>query len=170
AGPCLPDKEWARRANGWMRVLHLDAWVSMLVFTLATVAFYFLGATVLHRQDLHPKGSQMIETLSEMYVPSFGQWTKKAFLIGAWAVLFKTLYVASAGHARLTTDFLSLAKFTVIPDAKVRRRWIKGFCFFFPTLALILYLTFREPRGMVIFGGFFQAVTLPIISGATIYL
>lgn len=170
AGPCITDENWTRRAKGWMRVLHLDAWVSMIVFTAATVAFYCLGATVLHEQGLHPKGPRMIETLSEMYVPSFGSWTKVAFLIGAWAVLFKTLYVASAGHARLTTDFFSLAKFIHVPDAATRRRWIKGFCVFYPLLALVLYLTIRDPRGMVAFGGFAQAVTLPVISAATVYL
>ena len=44
----------------------LDSWVSMVVFTVATVAFYTLGATVLHRQGLHPEKSQMIATLSKM--------------------------------------------------------------------------------------------------------
>jgi len=170
AGPRSEDEAWARRARGWMRVLHLDAWVSMVVFTVATVSFYFLGATVLHRQGLRPAKSQMIETLSEMYVPTFGDWTRFAFLIGAWAVLFKTLYVASAGHSRLTADFFSLAGFVHYDGSEPRRRWIKGLCVFFPLLALLLYLLFRDPRAMVIFGGFFQAATLPVISAATVYL
>ncbi len=170
AGRCSPDPAWAERAKGWIRVMYLDAWVSMVVFTAATVAFYCLGATVLHRQGLHPAKSKMIETLAEMYVPTFGDWTRFAFLIGAWAVLFKTLYVASASHSRLTSDFLSLAGFVHFDSAAPRRTCIRRFCVFFPTLALVLYLVFRDPRAMVVFGGFFQAATLPIISGATIYL
>src|SRR2546421_196288 len=114
------DPAWAERARGWLRVMTLDAWVSMVVFTVATVAFYFLGAAVLHRQDLHPKGAQMIVTLSEMYVPTFGDWTKVFFMIGAWAVLFKTLYVASAGHARLSADFLHLAKIVQYTEPGLR--------------------------------------------------
>jgi manganese transport protein len=169
-GRCSDDPAWERRARGWMRVLYLDAWVSMLVFTTATVAFYILGATVLHRQNLVPKKTEMIATLSEMYVPTFGDWTRFAFLIGAWAVLFKTLYVASASHSRLTTDFLSLANFINVDSADRRRRWIRRFCVFFPLFALVLYLAFRDPRLMVIMGGFVQAATLPVISGATIYL
>lgn len=164
------DAEWARRAKGWVRVMYLDAWVSMVVFTTATVAFYFLGATVLHRQGLHPEKEEMIATLSEMYVPAFGDWTRFAFLIGAWAVLFKTLYVASAGNSRLATDFLSLGRFLHFDSAEPRRICIRRFCVFFPTLGLILYMTFRDPRAMVVFGGFFQAATLPVISAATIYL
>jgi manganese transport protein len=33
------DAAWVSRARGWMRVMYLDAWISMVVFTLATVAF-----------------------------------------------------------------------------------------------------------------------------------
>jgi manganese transport protein len=170
AGRCTASDTWADRARGWIRVMTLDAWVSMVVFTVATVAFYFLGATVLNRQDLHPAKEKMIETLAEMYVPAFGHWTKFAFLIGAWAVLFKTLYVASASHSRLTTDFFSLGKFVRLEGAADRHIWIRRLCIFYPTLALILYLVFRDPRAMVVFGGFFQAATLPVISAAAVYL
>jgi len=169
-GRCSDDSEWVRRARGWLRVMHLDAWVSMLVFTTATVAFYFLGATVLHRQGLKPAKSEMIATLAEMYVPTFGDWTRIAFLIGAWAVLFKTLYVASASNSRLAADFLSLGRFVHFDSAEPRRTCIRRLCVFFPLLGLVLYLTFRDPRAMVIFGGFFQAATLPVISAATVYM
>jgi Mn2+/Fe2+ NRAMP family transporter len=150
--------------------MYLDAWVSMVVFTVATVAFYCLGATVLHRQGLHPEGKQMIETLAEMYVPTFGDWTRVAFLIGAWAVLFKTLYVASASHSRLTSDLLNLGGFVRFEGPDERRTSIRRFCIFFPLFALTLYLTFPDPKGLVIVGGFAQAVTLPLICGATLYL
>lgn len=164
------DPAWVARARGWLRVMILDAWVSMLVYTIATVSFYFLGAAVLHRQNLHPKGPQMIVTLAEMYVPTFGAWTKILFMIGAWAVLFKTLYVASAGHARLSADFLGLAGIARYDRPGLRNVWIRRFCVFFPTLALVLYLAFREPKLMVTVGGYAQAVTLPILAGAALYL
>ncbi len=169
-GPRTDDPAWARRANGWMRVMHLDAWVSMVVFTLATVSFYLLGATVLHRLDMHPKGSNMIAELANMYVRVFGEWTWYFFLIGAWAVLFKTLYVASAGHSRLTSDFFSMAGLMRYDNAHSRLRMIRLLCVFFPLLALVFYLVVGEPREMVNFGGFAQGITLPIIAGATLYL
>jgi Mn2+/Fe2+ NRAMP family transporter len=161
--------EWARRARGWIRVMYLDAWVSMAVFTVATVCFYFMGATVLHQQKLNPSGKDMIATLAQMYVPMFGRWTRMLFLIGVWAVLFKTLYVASAGHSRMTADFLNLGKFVEYPDAAARAKWIRRLCVAFPLGALALYLIFGEPRAMVIFGGFFQGLTLPVISGIAIF-
>lgn len=169
-GPRTDDPAWARRANGWMRVMHLDAWVSMVVFTLATVSFYLLGATVLHRLDLHPKGSNMIAELANMYVRVFGEWTWYLFLVGAWAVLFKTLYVASAGHSRLTSDFFNMAGFVRYDNSHARLRMIRLLCIFFPLLALVFYLMVGEPREMVNFGGFAQGITLPVIAGATLYL
>ena len=68
AGRAGATTSWAHRARGWTRVMQLDAWFSMVVFTVATVAFYFLGAAVLHPQGLDPKGPEMIPTLSRMYL------------------------------------------------------------------------------------------------------
>jgi manganese transport protein len=169
-GPRALGSEWAERARGWMRVMYLDAWVSMVIFTVATVAFYVLGATVLNRQGLHPEKAQMVATLSEMYVPTFGAWTRIVFLVGVWAVLFKTLYVSSASNSRLTADFLSLNGAVRYDVERDREKWIRRGCVFYPALALALYLWRRDPKAMVILGGFFQAATLPIIAGAAVYL
>jgi len=140
-----------------------------VVFIVATVCFYFMGATVLHRQGLNPKGNDMIATLAQMYVPMFGSWTKMLFLIGVWAVLFKTLYVSSAGNARMTADFLSVGNFTRMPTDESRAKWIRRFCVLYPLGALALYLTYGEPRAMVVFGGFFQGITLPIIAAIALF-
>jgi Mn2+/Fe2+ NRAMP family transporter len=169
-GPRSPDASWAERAKGWLRVMYLDAWVSMVVFTVATVAFYVMGATVLHRQGLHPEKSKMIETLSQMYVPTFGQWTEIFFLVGVWAVLFKTMYVSSASNGRLLADFMGLTRTVKYTEAGQRQRWIIRFSCILPVIGLLLYLAYGDPNLMVIIGGFFQAATLPIISGATLYL
>jgi Mn2+/Fe2+ NRAMP family transporter len=169
-GPRTDDAAWAQRARGWMRVMHLDAWVSMVVFTLATVSFYFLGATVLHHLERPPGGKDTMGTLAKMYVNVFGEWALGLFLIGGSAVLFKTLYVASASHSRLTSDFFSMARFVRFDNAHSRLAMIRLLCIFFPILALVFYLFAGEPVSMVKFGGFAQGVTLPIIGGAAVYL
>ena len=48
-GPRSEDRPWVQRAHGWIRVMTYDACLSMVIYTTATVAFYLLGATVLHR-------------------------------------------------------------------------------------------------------------------------
>ena len=169
AGRCDSSAAWERRAKGWIRVMHLDAWVSMIVFTVSTVAFYFMGAAVLHPQGLHPEGVSMIATLSRMFVDTFGGWTQIVFLIGAGAVLFKTLYLSAAGNGRLAADFLSLSKAVSYKSAAQRSSVIQGISLFIPVLALFLFFIYKDPREMVVVGGFAQALMLPIISGAAIY-
>ena len=164
------NDDWVRRARGWTRVMYLDAWVSMIVYTVVTVCFYCIGATVLHQQDLHPKGVRMIDTLSQMYVPMFGSSTKFLFLLGVWAVLFKCLYVNAAANSRLAADFLNLAGFVHYPNADARAIWIRRFCILFPVGAMIFYIVVGEPRAMVVFGGFFQGLTLPVIAAVSVYL
>ncbi len=161
--------DWVRRAKGWIRVMYLDAWTSMIVFTISTVAFYFMGACVLHPQGLDPKGKDMIYTLSRMFVDTFGGWTSVVFLVGAGAVLFKTLYLASAANARLFTDFLSLAGVVRLGQAKQRAAWIHRFSLFFPVVAIALFLIFSNPKAMTIVGGFAQAATLPMIAACSLY-
>ena len=161
--------EWVHRAQGWIRVMYLDAWVSMVVFTVSTLAFYFMGATVLHAQGLAPQGKDMILTLSRMFVDSFGTWTQIAFLIGAGAVLFKTLYLSAAGNARLVADLFNLAGIVRYRDPHQRGRVIHWISLLIPVIALSLFLAFKEPKWMVVVGGFGQALTLPIITASTIY-
>ncbi len=168
-GRCEPTEAWARRARGWIRVMHLDAWVSMIVFTISTLAFYFMGATVLHPQKLDPKGAAMIETLSHMFKDTFGNWTIIVFLIGAGTVLFKTLYISSAGNARLLADFLSLSGAVKYTMPVQRANVIHKFSMLIPVIALVLFFAFRDPKQMVIVGGFAQGLMLPIISGVTVY-
>jgi manganese transport protein len=158
------SEAWAQRARGWIRVMHLDAWVSMVVFTISTIAFYVMGAAVLKPQNLNPKGTELIETLSEMFVGPFGVWTRTLFLIGAAAVLFKTLYLSCAANSRLTTDFLSLSNIVPNPSPQKRAVVISRFCLFFPVLAFVLFLLMRDPKLMVKIGGIAQAATLPMIA------
>jgi len=178
AGARSDDDAWASRARGWVSVMKLDAWFSMVVFTIATVAFYLLGAAVLHPQKLNPQGEEMIKTLSVMYLhPLEGTplawlrpFTHVGFLLGAWAVLFKTLYVATAANSRLTADFLNRLGVWHPASPGGRERMVKLFCVIYPALSLGLYFLFREPQSLIKAGGIAQALMLPFIAGATIYL
>ncbi|HWE38202.1 MAG TPA: Nramp family divalent metal transporter [Isosphaeraceae bacterium] len=169
AGRRTPDDAWARRARGWLTVMKLDVWFSMVVYTLATVAFYILGAATLHPRGIVPEGPGMLKALSVMYT-SLGPWTTPVFLVGAWAVLFKTLYVATAANSRLTADFLDLARIWPQRGPKARERTTRLFCVLYPALSLVLYLVVRAPGQLVTYGGYAQGLMLPLIAWATLYL
>lgn len=168
-GPRDGTGEWVRRALGWMRVMRADAFLSMVVYTFATAAFYLLGAAILHRAALIPSGSQMIAHLSEMYVPVFGPWTKTFFLTGAFAVLYSTFFSATAGHSRVAADALAI----VLKGASGRegppQRWVRAFAVGFPLFSLITCLCYREPVGLIVASGFMQAIMLPMLAGAALY-
>jgi hypothetical protein len=70
----------------------------------------------------------------------------------------------------LTADFLGLAKLVKYTGDEDRAKWTRRGCIAYPALALVLYLYWRDPKAMVILGGFVQAATLPIISAAALYL
>ena len=160
---------WAARARGWMRVMQIDAWFSMIVFTVGTLAFYILGAAILHARGIVPAKSEMIRSLSQMYT-SLGSWTETAFLMGAWAVLFKTLYVATAGNSRQTADFLNLSKVLRNEPGQPRQRTVNMLCIAYPLLALGMYLLLGDPQQLVKIGGFAQALMLPVIAGSALRL
>jgi hypothetical protein len=124
---------------------------------------------VLNPQNLVPEKKDMIATLSRMFVDSFGGWTQALFLLGACAVLFKTLYLSCAGNARMTADFLGLNRSKVYADANDRARWIHRLTLLFPVVALVLCLMFSDPKTMIQIGGCAQATTLPMIACAALY-
>ena len=80
----------------------------MVVYAIATVAFYLMGASVLFKEGRDPEGMRMVSTLSEAYVPIFGEAAHWLFFIGAFAVLYSTYLVISAGHARTIIDCATL--------------------------------------------------------------
>ncbi|GAA2336397.1 hypothetical protein GCM10009854_10420 [Saccharopolyspora halophila] len=59
-GPPDGSDEWVRRANGWIKVMYKDAYLAWGVYTISTLAFFLMGAAVLHPQGLVPEGNEMI--------------------------------------------------------------------------------------------------------------
>jgi manganese transport protein len=119
---------WLARATGWMHVMSIDAWFSMVIYTGATIAFYLLGAAVLHGKGVLVTNEGMVETLSHMYKESFGAWGLWIFLVGAFMVLYSTVFVATASNARLFADAAGLFKLVKYRDAAHRAVWVRGAC------------------------------------------
>lgn len=53
---------------------------------------------------LNPESSDTIRTLQAMYEPVLTEWASVLFLVGAFAVLYSTYFVANAAHARVFSD------------------------------------------------------------------
>lgn len=167
-GPNDGTTTWVQRAAGWLRVMRFDAWGSMFVYTFATIAFYLLGASVLHRVGLNPEKSDMVRTLAVMFEPVFSDWAATVFLFGAFAVLYSTFFVANASHARVFTDALCVMGLIEHDDAN-RQRWITRLSAFFPILCVVIFLLFPSPAKLVLISGITQGIMLPMLAGAALY-
>ena len=96
--------EWANRARGWIRVMQLDVTLSMIVYTLATIAFFVLGASILFQHGTIPRGFDLVNSISLIYTETLGPWAFQLFAVGAFVVLYSTYFTSIAILSRLITD------------------------------------------------------------------
>lgn len=165
------QSDWHERARGWIRVMQLDALLAMSIYTVITVAFYFLGAAVLHRQGLVPEGSEMIDTLSRIFTGILGPWGYFVFLFGALIALYSTLFASVAGGAIMGMDFLAVFGFLSGKRPLQRIRWRKGLQVFWATVYVTIFLAFPEqPVQLIVMGGVVQTGMLPVIACSILYL
>jgi Mn2+/Fe2+ NRAMP family transporter len=170
-GPRENTEAWRRRARGWVRVMNFDVVGSMIIYTIATVAFYLLGAGILNKMGLVPDGKAMIATLTNIYTQTFGGWARWLFYLGAIVILYGTIVAATAGHSRMFSDFMRLQGAYHHDDYKARTRWRDIFIVVLVVIPVIFYWIFGEaPVKMVVWGAITQAMMLPVISFATVYL
>jgi Mn2+/Fe2+ NRAMP family transporter len=168
-GPDDGSAEWQEAAKGWLRVMRIDAWVSFFIYTIATIAFYLLGAAILHAREMKVESGQMIETLSHMYRSAFGEWSLWLFLIGAVVVLYSTIFGATASNARLFADAVSVFGFRRYRDQEERVRWVKIGCVALPVAFTSVFLIFGNPVHLVFWGAVAQGIMLPFLAGAALY-
>ncbi|MEO7274601.1 MAG: Nramp family divalent metal transporter [Vicinamibacterales bacterium] len=169
-GPNDGSDAWVRRAKGWIAVMYKDALLSMVIYTFATVAFYLMGASVLHPQGLVPRGNEMITTLARMYTDTLGPWATRLYLVGAIAVLGSTLWAAVPSHARMYANFVSMVGGFDWKDSRRRLRWVRGFTVALPIVWGGSSLVLQQPVLMIQIGGVMTGVFLLAVLVATWYL
>jgi manganese transport protein len=149
--------EWNARANGWIKVMHLDAFVAMAIYTLVTAAFYLLGAAILHGSKEIPEGTALITTLATIYTQSIGPGAEIGYLIGAFFALYSSLFATLAYWTRLFPD--ALVQIGWVKEAKVSLS-VKLFAIAFPVCWIAAFLFVNQPGAMVLFGGAVGSVLL----------
>ena len=168
-GPNDGSAGWIARAQGWIRVMKYDAFLSMAVYTVATLAFFWMGVAVLHRQGLDPSGMRMVATLSEAYVPVFGAYAKWLFLIGAIAVLYSTFLIANAGNARMIVDGLAISRLLDRENPATYRRVLTAWSVGLPLLCFVVFAIGFDPVTLILIAGLTQAVMLPVLGFSSMY-
>lgn len=168
-GPNDGSPEWKARARGWLRVMNADAWVCFLLYTTATLAFYVLGAAILHAKGLVVEDRRMIETLSHMYQETFGPRSLWLFLAGAFAVLYSTVFGATASNARLFADALAVFRVARYATPEDRARMVRVACVLLPAASTTVFLVFGAPVSLVFVGALAQGLMLPFLAAAALH-
>ena len=167
-GPDDGDAGWVPRARSWMRVMRVDAGLSLVLYGAITVAFYLLGAAVLHARGLDVTNADMIHVLSQMFRETFGEWTLVIFLTGAFFVLYSTYFGATAANARLAADALVLFGVTRYADEAARLRAVRWFSIGISLLCALVFLVWSQPVTLVLIGATGQALMLPFLGVAAV--
>ncbi len=170
AGKRDNSPEWKQRALGWIRVMNADILASMFIYSIATLAFYLLGAGILHGMGLVPAANDMIPVLSRMYTETLGPWALYLFYAGAIATLYGTIFAATAAESRVFADLMRLSGVFPAGDYKARVKWRNRFVCILTIIPAGLYLIVQSPVLMVKAGGVAQALMLPLIAGSALYL
>ena len=168
-GPDDGSAAWLERARGWLRVMRVDALVSLAIYTFATVAFYLLGAAVLHGRGVAVEDADLMLNLSQLYSTSFGVAGLWIFVVGAVAVLYSTMFISTASNARLAADFLDLLGWLRLDTPARRARAVRLACVILPASYLVFYLAIERPVLLVTVGAVAQGLMLPFLSGAALY-
>ena len=151
--------------------MYTDVLVTMVVYTVSTVCFYFLGAAILHAQGLDPDGSETIATLSAIFTDSLGGWAATLFVVGSFFVLFSTVLAGVAGSSRLMTDALGVMGIINRNDYRTRLRFIRIFVIFLLVMFTIAYWLFANPPQMLgVTSSIIGAMMYPVLGLGVLYL
>lgn len=169
AGPRDDSEAWRTRAAGWVRVMHLDAFLAMVIYTAVTAAFYLLGAAVLHDQGAIPSGNQLIATVSLIYTETLGSGVRNAYLIGAFFVLFSSVFASLAAWTRLYGDIFGQLGWIDFRNQQQRKKVVGVLAWALPVVWASVYLFMEVPVFMILFGGAVGSLLLLLLLFTVIY-
>lgn len=163
-GPRDDSDEWLNRARGWINVMKLDAVLSLVIYTIATCAFYMLGAAVLSKQEEITDGNGLILQLSSVFTEVLGEWSVWIFMLCAFFVLFSTLFGATAGNTRVWSDLFVVCNWMDGESETQRKRSVAILAWVVPFLWAVSYLLIQLPLFLVVLWGIANSLFLVVVA------
>lgn len=167
-GPNDGTESWKGRAKGWIKIMYLDAFLTMIIYTLVTASFYLLGAAILHSNHALPDGMELINSLAAIYTESLGSGAKVGYLIGAFFALYSSVFATLAYWSRLFPDIFSEFGWIAPQDKKSKDKWVRILAFILPVLWILTFLFVKLPGFMVLSGGVVGSMLLLVVVFASI--
>jgi len=104
-----------------------------------------------------------------MYTETLGPWANTIFLLGAFIVLFSTLFSALAAWTRIHADAYGRAGLYNFDNHRTRKRAIAILAWVFPFLWTAVFYYYREPVYMVVVGGVATCLILLLVVTGALY-
>lgn len=162
------SESWKYRAKGWIKIMYLDAFLAMIIYTLVTASFYLLGAAILHGNDALPDGMDLINSLAAIYTESLGPGAKFGYLLGAFFALYSSVFATLAYWSRLFPDIFSQFGWINSENREHHKKWVAILAWVFPIVWVITFLFVKRPGFMVLSGGVVGSVLLLVVVAAAI--
>ena len=162
-GPRDNSNAWKTRAHGWINTMYVDAIVAMIIYTTVTITFYLLGSAILYNRGDIPQGNQVIDALALIYTQSLGEGVRNVYLVGAFFVLFSSVYATLAFWTRLFPDIFAQLGWIDFYNVRQRKKLIALISWTIPFVWAFLYLYIALPVVMVLFGGVVGSLMLFIV-------
>jgi Mn2+/Fe2+ NRAMP family transporter len=150
--------------------MYTDVFLTMVVYTISTVCFYFLGAAILFKMDRNVAGTKTLEDLGHIYTGSLGNWAATLFVVGGFFVLFSTILSGVAGGTRILTDGLCVLRIIDPHDYPARLRFTRIFAVVSLTLYTLIYALFENPPVMLMISSMMGVAVYPVLGLGTLYL
>jgi len=168
-----PEKnldDYYRRAAGWIEVMRTDTMVATALAVVLTIAYYIMGASILHKLEVLPAGLDVVKDISNIFTATYGRWAYWLFMFGGFCTLFSTLVVFGGSWGRMWADFTASTGFIDWNDAKLRFRWVRIWQCIFLVACLLGAWGFKTPVKMIIFGASINGLMLPLFAIAMMIL
>lgn len=162
-GPNDGSAEWKTRAQGWIKIMHLDAFLAMAIYTIVTGAFYLLGAAILHGKEALPDGIELISSLAAIYTESLGPEAKFGYLIGAFFALYSSVFATLAYWSRLFPDIFFQLGWINPSDPTEKGKWVRILAWVLPIIWILTFLFVQLPGFMILSGGVVGSVLLLVV-------
>ena len=124
----------------------------------------------LRQQQFEESLAARLRELGDRNTQTLGEWALWLFYLGAVVTLYGTVFASTAANSRLFADAFRIAGFYERNDGASRVRWRNRFVVILSVLPVTFYWFLRSPVQMVVAGGLAQALMLPLIGIAVIYL
>jgi manganese transport protein len=115
-----------------------------------------------------PEGNEVIETLALIYTQSLGSGIKSAYLVGAFFVLFSSVFATLAYWSRLFSDIFGQMGWIDFHNTAQRKKTIAILSWVFPLIWLFTFIFINLPVFMILFGGVVGSVMLLVVIFAAI--